>query len=127
MYHYVTPTIEHKNTPELVIIHCGTNNVTKNCDPEDIADEIFELAKSTAKKLDNSGVVVSAILPRKDIPKEITSKINSRLKGLCTNCNVGFIENRNFDLNSNIFRDKLHLNKSGASILARNFKQVFTN
>ena len=58
---YIKPTF--KNKTELIIIHCGTNDL-KNSTPQSIAENILSLAKSSQQE--NNIVLVSSIVHRKD-------------------------------------------------------------
>ena len=46
-----------------LILHCGTNYINDDSNPQNIAQEIVELAKSISKDCD-SNVIVSGIVPR---------------------------------------------------------------
>ena len=41
---HVKPTMEQ--SPKSIILHCGTNDINDYSDPQNIAEEIVELAKS---------------------------------------------------------------------------------
>ena len=58
---HVKPTTEEN--PKNIILHCGTNDVNDDSDPQNVAEEIVELAKSTSKDC-NSNVIVYGIIPR---------------------------------------------------------------
>ena len=47
MHWHAKSTIEKK--PENVIIHCGTNDISKDTDPEKIVTDIINLSKSVKK------------------------------------------------------------------------------
>ena len=47
MHWHAKSTIEKK--PENVIIHCGTNDISKDTDPEKIVTDIINLPKSVKK------------------------------------------------------------------------------
>ena len=57
----VKPTTEQN--PKNIILHCVTNDINDDSDPQNIVKEIVELAKSITKDC-NSNVTVSGILPR---------------------------------------------------------------
>ena len=61
MESYIKPTL--KNKPEPIIIHCGTNGL-KNSTQQSVAGNILSSAKSSQQE--NSTVLVSSIVPRKD-------------------------------------------------------------
>ena len=44
MHLYAKPTIEN------IIIHCGTNDINKDADPEKITTDIVNLSKSVSEK-----------------------------------------------------------------------------
>ena len=46
-----------------IVLHCGTNVTNDDSEPQNIAKEILELAKSKTKDC-NSNVTVSGIVPR---------------------------------------------------------------
>ena len=71
MNHYKKPTQE--KSPAEIIIHVGTNDLSSDNEPKDIANDIIQLAKSV--KTDANKVAVSSILPRKD---KFNSKIRRR-------------------------------------------------
>ena len=73
MNHYKIPTQE--KPPAEIIIYVGTNDLSSDKDPKDIANDIMQLAKSV--KTDANKVTVSTILPRKD-------KFNSKTKEVST-------------------------------------------
>ena len=62
MMNYVKPMIEEK--PEFIILHNGTNDLRSNADPEEIANNIVDVAVSC--KENSSEVIVSTILPRRN-------------------------------------------------------------
>ena len=62
MESYIQLAIER--APSNVILHCGTNDLKTSTDPEQIAENIINLAKSM--KTDNKGVIISELAPRND-------------------------------------------------------------
>ena len=58
---HVKPTTEQN--PKNIILHCGTNDINDDSDPQNVAEEIVELAKSMSKDC-NSNVTVSGVVPR---------------------------------------------------------------
>ena len=49
MHWHVKPTIEKK--PENIIVHCGTNDISKDADLEKIAADIINLSESVCEKV----------------------------------------------------------------------------
>ena len=58
MHWHAKPTIEKK--PENIIIHCGTNDISKDADPEKIAADIINLSKSVSEE-SGSNVIISGL------------------------------------------------------------------
>ena len=59
---YIQPTVER--APNSLILHCGTNVLKTSTDPEKIAENIINLAKSV--EADKNNVIISGITPRND-------------------------------------------------------------
>ena len=119
MKDYIKPTISRK--PDMVILHTGTNDLKRNQNPSDIANEIVSLAKN----IKNSGteVSISALIPREDRLSEKGKKVNKELQEKCTAENFAFILHKNINSKLDLFPDKLHPNKKGQSILKGNFRK----
>ena len=64
----------------------------------------------------NTKVVFSSLIIRKD--KKVV-EVNSRLKNLCAQKNIDFIDNANIK-EEHLGNKKLHLNKRGNTVLANN-------
>ena len=74
MYWHVKPTIA-KN-PENIIIHCDTNDISKDADPEKIAADIKNLSKSFSEER-GSNVIISGLVPRKGCHNAKVRNLNS--------------------------------------------------
>ena len=117
MKSYVIPTKEFDN--ELLILHCGTNDLRSGKKAHDIAKEIFDLAID--KKNKKNDVMVSAIIPRRDFLNEKGMEVNSCLKNLCSNHNIHFIDHANVKSKYHLNGSGLHLNIDGTYIVGSNF------
>ena len=127
MTDHVNPTLRLK--PEMMILHCGTNDLTKITDePEKVADNVMNLALHCINSTEGkTSVVVSSITPRDDKFRQKVAEVNSFLKVMCEERNIGFIDNSNVLAKTHLNRSKLHLTRKGSSILANNFKEVWEN
>ena len=74
---HAKPTIE-KN-PENIIIHCGTNDISKDPDPEKIAANIINLSKTVSEE-SGSNVIISGLVPRKEYLNTKVKNVNNRLR-----------------------------------------------
>ena len=79
MHSHSKPNIE-KN-PEN-IIHCDTNDISKDADPEKIAADIIYLPKSVYEESERN-VIISSLVSRKGY---LNAKGYNRLRDYCRNC-----------------------------------------
>ena len=115
MESYSIPTKSYGN--DLIILHCGTNDLRTSKSPNEISRMILELANDM--KTEDNDVMISGILPRNDELNSKGKSVNSNLKTLCKD-KYHFIDNSNIafrHLNSS----KLHLNIDGDYMLGSNF------
>ena len=121
MEHYVKPTLKKKQ--DVMIIHCGTNNI-RSTDVDTLADNIINLAIKCA---DSTNVIISSLVQRNDSYNEKVKNVNTKLKQICHDMNIGFIDNSNIDPKAHLNRSKLHLNRRGARILEKNLQLACKN
>ena len=111
------PTIEKR--PKIIICHAGTNDLTNNVDTLSNYQLIINRIK---KKTPYSKIALSSIIMRKD-RQDVefkVSEMNIKLKELCEENLIDFIDNSNID-ESCLGERKLHLGKKGNAYLASNF------
>lgn len=121
MNHYIVPTLKLK--PDVVVLHCGTNDL-KSKQPEEISENIIDLAKSVSQISESTGVIISGIVPRGDDLNQNAEKVNEMLEKLCNDLNVGFVDNSRIDPRKHLNNSRLHLNRSGSTELARNLQNI---
>ena len=114
---HIKPIIRRK--PDLIIIHAGTNDLTKGCNTVDEMNEIIDAAKSDSPSTE---VVISSLTTRRDsigMTKKVKN-LNRKLKDACDKHQIKMIDNSNLDAEC-LSANNLHLNPRGNSLLARNF------
>ena len=115
----------NNNWPDAVVIHIGSNDIDfrkiKNeTAVKDIAENIIKIA-SLCKEYGVSAVVVSSILPKRNIKlSRLIRQMNDIFYDLCKMNNTYFLSNDNISGNF-ICDDGVHLNQKGTHILASNF------
>lgn len=114
MADYIRPTL--KKSPNNIILHVGTNDLKTKKTPIEIAHSTIELAKSTG----DCKTAVSSIITRGDGLKQKAKAVNSILGRLCSERNIGFINNDNINI-VHLNGSKLHLQKKGSKLLLNNF------
>ena len=103
MTHYVKPSLEFN--PDIVILHCGTNDLRSDESADVIAQRIIQLANDV-KKEDND-VLISGITNRNDKYRSKCIMVNETLKTLCHENLYEFIDNSNINLKQHISPDGL--------------------
>ena len=74
---HAKPNIE--KTLENITIHCGTNDINKDTDPEKIVADIIKLSKSDSEE-SGSNVIISNLVPRKVYLNTKVRNINNMLR-----------------------------------------------
>lgn len=114
------------DSPELILIHTGTNDLDHSGPAEHLASEISKLVETTAKQYPSTRVLYSTLLPRQDVRPEDITTINSLIQRRCSRlANVHLIDHTNLHLsNFPILHDSKHLNRAGVKLFAKNLKSV---
>ena len=113
---HANPTIR-KNV-DLIIIHAGTNDITRK---SDTIPNLQAIVNRIKKKSSNTKIAISSLITRKDrrnIENEVV-KLNNELKAFCDENLLDYIDNENID-ESCLGIKKLHLNRKGNAYLAKN-------
>ena len=109
IFHHIKPEIN--KSPDLIIIHGGTNDLSKNIKTIDNYKMMHDYVKLHSP---STKVAISALTTRKDkhgMDKKVKES-NSRLKRFAVKNDIDYISNDNID-DSCLSPKKLHLNKKG--------------
>ena len=109
-----------EQNPKNIILHCGTNDINGESDPQNIAEEIVELAKPISKDC-NSNVTVSGIVPRYGKLNEKMGSVNRLLRIYFRNMDKRFVGFENINPSKYLNGSGLHLYHLGTPILTVNF------
>ena len=116
MYHYAIPLLEKK--PENIILHFGTNDAPCKSDTNILKDLIelkdFILEKSLSCKK------ITLSTPTVCTDRENANKNNENLTNRLKKQGILYITHDNVT-HEHLYRDDLHLNSEGFSILAEHF------
>ena len=108
--------------PDIVLLHCGTNDLKKYLTPQKIAQNILKLAEE-ASDGGQRYVLVSEIINGGDDYNANVQKVNDFLSKIRTRKNVKYIDNGNIGLDT-LNRSKLHLNRFGTIQLVKNYREI---
>ena len=118
---YVRPTVRKK--PNLIIIHSGTNDIQNSVNTLQKIRKVISSIKEHDTD-DNIKIALSSIIHRSDHDfEDKINETNRKLENLCKGKGMIFINNSNID-STCLNRSKLHLNKSGTSLLIKNFSKA---
>ena len=123
MKHYVSSDLG--KTPDLVILHTGTNDLKSVSSPEEVANEITSLALSVKEK--GNPIAVSEILPRGDRFSKKANDVNECLEIKCKGHSIDFISHKNINTRSHLNQDRLHPNRKGQYMMGNNFSTFINN
>ena len=73
--------------PENIIIHSGTNDISKDADPKKIAVDIKNLSKSVSEE-SGINVIISGLVSCKGYVNAKVRSVNNRLRDYCRNCRL---------------------------------------
>ena len=113
---HIIPTINKKR--DVIILHCGCNDLTSEVDTISNYQGIVNKIK---KQSAHTKIAISSLFTRKDkvgMEKKVM-ELNVRLKSFCQDNLIDYISNDNVN-ESCLGKAKLHLNKKGKSVFARN-------
>lgn len=110
-----------RRNPEGIIIHSGANDFDHSIDTRKELENVIAKVREHNKSIK---IAISGLCRREDKPELIPKikDLNNRLKTLCHQQQVAFIDNKNFNHDC-LAAKKLHPNSEGNRVLATNFKR----
>lgn len=113
-----------EESPDVVVIHCGTNDINPrfkqpHLDAEKIANDMIEIGK-TCRNNGVNEVFISSIVCR-SVEAEMlkVDEVNKMVKDLCIKEGFEFIDN-SFIGKQFLWKDGIHLLNDGTTLLANN-------
>ena len=123
MKDYAQPTI--RENPDHILIHVGNNDLPTRRQPDVIAKDIIQLALKL--KTNSCDVSISNIIARNDQYRKKASAVNHKLKDLCKEKNLHYIDHSSSINTRHLNGSKLHLHIKGRKILFSNFVEAISN
>ena len=122
MKDHVKPRL--REMPTHIILHVGTNDVPTKKAPEQIAENIANLAIKLKR---NCAVSISSITARNDQYQKKAVDVNRELKEKCREKNLQFLNHRNTITVRHLNASKFRLNKRGTQVLSTVFAEAISN
>ena len=121
MKHYTKPPIRKYPNAKVVLIHTGTNGLSSDSTPIEIATNIMDFAADVKKNLKRSyDVIISSVISKGDQLQQKTLNVNKELKELCVNTNIRYIEHGTLHPRNHFNRSKLHFDFYGNFLFLNN-------
>ena len=118
MKQYTKPPIKKTPNSEVVIIHTGTTDLSRDSTPTEIAANIMDLAVDVKKNLNRScDVLISSIFQRGDHLQQKAFNLNKELKGLCASKNIRYIEHGKIHPRNYLNWSKVRFNFHGNTLI----------
>ena len=113
-----TDEILENQQPKLLIVHAGTNDLTNDVN---LLNNVKKIVNKTKKKSPNTVLTFSNIIVRKNKKNlgKLRTDTNARLKNYCAQKKLSLINHDNIK-ESHLGIKKLHLNRKGNSLFAKN-------
>ena len=120
---HIKPIMRH--APDCVIIHAGTNDLTRETET---INNLRSIVRDAKEKAPTTEIVISSLTPRYD-KANINQKVVQLNKEICClakDINIKVITHPNLD-KSSLSKKLLHLNRRGDVILAKDFLRFIAN
>ena len=114
---HIKPSLRKK--PDEIIIHATTNDITTEIN---MLANVKKIVKLIRDETPETEITFSGLIIRNDRPTliEKVKTLNEKLRNYCEQQSIGLMDNSNID-ETCLGMKKLHLNKKGNGVIARNF------
>ena len=120
--HYVEPALQ-ENSPDVVVIMVGSNNITSRGRLQqneiEIAEDIIKVGKTCSESGVNEIYISSVTCQYNHISTKKVSAVNELLKEMCVREHFVYISHDSIKQN-HLYKDGIHLLDEGTNILANN-------
>ena len=126
-HHYIQPALNEKNVKtDIAAFHMGKNNIhNAEGDKDFIAERVIDIAKEWVW-FAGKDVFVSSLTVNTRHSSVFISAVNNILQDKCVTHQFHFINNSNIK-KEHLWKDGLHLNRSGEDLLINNFLRSLEN
>ena len=126
-HHYIQQTLNEKNVKtEIAVLHMGTNDILNAGGDKDlIAESVIDIAKECVR-LGVRDVFISSVTVNTRRSSAFISAVNNILQDKCATHQFHFIDISNIKT-KHLWKDGLHLNRSGKDLLMNNFSRSLNN
>ncbi|KAJ8009546.1 hypothetical protein DPEC_G00090010 [Dallia pectoralis] len=105
--------------PSHIILHTGTNDLSAR---EDVTKALSNVVKTSSRIYPGAKIIISTLLPRRDVPQGIINTINCEIANICASTLNVHMANHRWITHEHLY-DRVHINREGMRLFARTIKE----
>ncbi len=110
--------------PSHIIIHTGTNDLSTR--RVDITKALSNVVRTASRIYPRAKVIISSLLPRRDVPQRIINAINVEIANICAPIPNVHIANHQQITHQHLY-DHIHIHREGMRLFAKSIKASTLN
>ncbi|KAG1932341.1 kinesin-like protein KIF13A [Pimephales promelas] len=105
--------------PSHIILHTGTNDLSARVD---VTKALSNVVKTASRIYPGAKLIISTLLPRRDVPQRIINTINAEIANICASMPNVHIANHQRITHEHLY-DRLHIHREGMRLFAKTIKE----
>ncbi|RXN11504.1 GTPase IMAP family member 8-like protein [Labeo rohita] len=110
--------------PSHIIIHTGTNDLSTR--RVDVTKSVSTVVRTATRNYPRAKVIISSLLPRRDVPQRIINAINVEIANICAPILNVHIANHQQITHQHLY-DHIHIHREGMRLFAKTIKASTLN
>ncbi|KAF4097555.1 hypothetical protein G5714_021563 [Onychostoma macrolepis] len=110
--------------PSHIIIHTGTNDLSTR--RVDVTKALTNVVRTASRIYPRAKVIISSLLPRRDVPQRIINNINVEIANICASIPNVHIANHQQITHQHLY-DHIHIHREGMRLFAKPIKALTLN
>lgn len=110
--------------PSHIIIHTGTNDLSTR--RVDVTKAVSSVVRTASRNYPRAKVIISSLLPRRDVPQRIINAINVEIANICAPILNVHIANHQQVTHQHLY-DHIHIHREGMRLFAKTIKASTLN
>ncbi|KAJ8008648.1 hypothetical protein DPEC_G00107050 [Dallia pectoralis] len=105
--------------PSHIILHTGTNDLSAR---ENVTKALSNVVKTSSRIYPGAKIIISTLLPRRDVPQGIIDTINCEIANICASTPNVHMANHRWITHEHLY-DRVHIDREGMRLFARTIKE----
>lgn len=107
--------------PSHIILHTGTNDLSaRNID---VTKALTNVVQTASRIYPRAKIIISTLLPRRDVPQNIINSINEKIAGICASMTNVHIADHQRITHEHLY-DHVHIHREGMRLFAKSIKET---